>query len=259
MRSRRWAAALFSALLATVSFAPRARAGTPGDELLLKVDRATSSTSNKVWLINMRLVSTDGDVREAKMLMLQGTGERRIMRFLNPASMRNTALLSLGNHEFYVFLGPENRTRRLGASALNQTFLGSDFTFEDLSEVNFHLTFDAQIAGEAGGQTRLQLTPKKSGDSLWSKLVMTIDAHALIHRIEYYDKDGRHVRTLTRDNQRGKTTYESWVPTRLVMVNELTHHATELVIDVADPDHPIPDRVFSLRGLQRGDDLQFSP
>lgn len=236
-----------------------ARADLSPAELLQQVDRGLLSVSNKVWLINMRTISTSGAVREAKMLMLQGAGERRIMRFLEPASMRNTALLTLGNGEFWVFLGQEGRTRRLGASALNQTFLGSDYTFEDLSDVYLSARYDARIVDRAGDRIRLELTPKKPADCLWSKLLLTIDSHALVRRIEYYDKSGRHTRTETRSFQRGKTQYESWVPVRMVMVNEVTKHATEMLVEVADTDRPIPDTVFSMRGLQRGDDLQFAP
>jgi hypothetical protein len=191
------------------------------------------------------------------MLMLQGGPDKRILRFLAPAQMRNTALLALGAHEYYVFLGPESRTRRLGSSAMNQTFLGADFTFEDLGSIYFHELYNPRIVEKQGDNTLLELTPK--GESTWSRLLITIEAHDLVRRVEYYDKAGKHARTQTRQWRQAQSRYETWVPQRVLMVNEVSKHATELLLQVADTEKNIPADVFTLRGLQRGDDLRFAP
>jgi hypothetical protein len=244
------------AILCALCAAPAAAA--EADDLLAQVDRAISSATDKVWMIKMRVIATDGDVREGKMLMLQGSHDKRILRFLQPASMRNTAMLALGTNDLYVFLAGEGRTRRLGSSALNQTFLGSDFTFEDLGNIYFRDQYVPKLAGQKGDERILELTPKIPNIS-WSRLRLSVEEHGLVRRIEYYDKSGKHARTQTRTFERGKAQYESWVPVRVLMVNELTKHATELMMQVADADRGIPQDVFSLRGLQRGDDLRFAP
>jgi hypothetical protein len=248
-------AGLLAGLLAGL-FASTARA-SEADDLLLRVDKATAPTGDKVWLVNMRVIAADGDVREGKMLMLQGGVDKRILRFLAPASMRNTALLALGTHDYYVFLGQEGRTRRLGASAMNQTFLGCDYTFEDLGEVSFHDLYKATSVAHSGDDTILELVPK--AESSWSKLLLTVERHALIKRIEYYDKSGRHARTQTRQFKQDQSKYETWIPQRMLMVNEQTKHATEMLMQVGDADKSIPADVFTLRGIQRGDDLHFAP
>jgi hypothetical protein len=231
--------------------------GAEADDLLARTDAAIANMAQKVWVINMRIIAGDGDVREAKMLMLQGGTDKRMLRFLAPAPMRNTALLTIGAHDFYVFLPQEGRTRRLGSSAMNQTFMGSDFSFEDLGSVYLGGLYSPRIVGKSGEETILELTPK--GESTWSRLRVYADSHALARRIEYFDKAGKHVRTRTATWKQGESRFESWFPQRLLMVNELTKHATELVVQVADADRTIPSDVFTLRGLQRGDDLHFAP
>ena len=99
------------------------------------MDNATSGRANKVWICRMRSIGTDGNVREGRFLMLQNGADKRLLRFLSPADMRNTAMLALGKGELYVYLPADRRVRRLGTSALNQTFLGSDFNAEDLGSV----------------------------------------------------------------------------------------------------------------------------
>src|SRR5438067_7105465 len=79
--------------------AATARADAEADALLDRMDRATSGAANKVWICRMRSIGTDGEVREGRFLMLQNGGDKRLLRFLAPANMRNTAMLALGKGE----------------------------------------------------------------------------------------------------------------------------------------------------------------
>src|SRR6478609_3365975 len=225
--------------------------------LLDRMDKATQGTANKVWICRMRSIGTDGNVREGRFLMLQNANDKRLLRFLSPADMRNTAMLALGKGELYVYLPADRRVRRLGTSALNQTFLGSDFYAEDLGSVRLHDDYDARILGRSGNEVRLELMPKHA--SQWSRVVAVVIDHDLVSKFEFYDAKGKLSRTWTRTFERSKSRYEAWVPTRMLMVNELTKHATELIVEVGDSDKPISDDIFSLRALQRGDDLRYAP
>jgi hypothetical protein len=234
-----------------------AHADPEGDVYLERIDRAVAGTANKVWICRMRSISVGGEVREGKMLMLQSSGEKRLIRFLAPADLRNTAMLALGKGELYVYLPSDKRVRRLGTSALNQSFMGSDFVAEDLGEVRLQGDYTARVIGKSGNEVKLELSPKKT--SQWSKVIATVGDHDLVPRMEFYDKNGKLARSWSRIYERQKSHYEAWVPSRLLMVNEVTKHATELVVEVGDSDRPISDELFSLRALQRGDDLRYAP
>lgn len=249
-----WASVVAVALLVAGGVA---RADAAADQLLDRMDRAVAGSANKVWICRMRSMSNDGNVREGRFLMLQNAGDKRLLRFLSPADMRNTAMLALGKGELYVYLPADRRVRRLGTSALNQSFLGSDFSAEDLGSVRLRDDYDGRILGRSGNETRLELTPKHA--SQWSKVIATVTEHDLVPRMEFYDKSGRLARTWQRTYERQKSHYEAWVPSRMLMVNEITKHATELIVEVGDSDKPISDELFSLRALQRGDDLKYAP
>jgi hypothetical protein len=243
------------ALLVCCSGAAQADAGA--NALLDRIDRAVAGAANRVWICRMRSIGTDGNVREGRFLMLQNAADKRILRFLSPADMRNTAMLALGKGELYVYLPADRRVRRLGTSALNQTFLGSDFYAEDLGSVRLGDDYEARSLSKAGNEQRLELVPKRT--SSWSKIVAVVIEHDLVSRIEYYDRAGKLTRTWQRTFERARSRYEAWVPTRMLMVNEVNKHATELIVEVGDSDKPISDDIFSLRALQRGDDLRFAP
>lgn len=252
------ALACAAAVVATVAGGSgTARADGEADALLDRMDRATSGAANKVWICRMRSIGTDGEVREGRFLMLQNGGDKRLLRFLSPANMRNTAMLALGKGELYVYLPDDKRVRRLGTSALNQTFLGADFNAEDLGAVRLKDEFEARIVQRSGNETKIELRPKHS--SQWSRVVAVVGEHDLIPRMEFYDRSGKLARTWNRTYERQKSRYEAWVPSRMLMVNELSKHATELLVEVGDSDKPITDDIFSLRALQRGDDLRYAP
>lgn len=244
-------------LAALLAAAGVARADAETDALLARMDSAVAGAANKVWICRMRSIATDGNVREGRFLMLQNAGDKRLLRFLSPADMRNTAMLALGKGELYVYLPADRRVRRLGTSALNQTFLGSDFYAEDLGSVRLHDDYDARITSKSGTERRVELTPKHP--SQWSRIVAVVVDHDLVPRMEFYDRSGKLARTWNRTYERQKSRYEAWVPTRMLMVNEQNKHATELIVEVGDSDKPITDDIFSLRALQRGDDLRYAP
>ena len=243
--------------LALVCLGGVARADAEAEQLLDRIDRAVQGAANKVWICRMRSIGTDGNVREGRFLMLQNSADKRLLRFLSPADMRNTAMLALGKGELYVYLPADRRVRRLGTSALNQTFLGSDFYAEDLGSVRLKDDYDAKIVSKSGNETKLELTPKHA--SQWSRIVVIMAEHDLTPRMEFYDAKGKLARTWTRTFERQKSRYEAWVPARMLMVNEQSKHATELIVEVGDSDKPITDDIFSLRALQRGDDLRYAP
>src|SRR3954470_17262997 len=243
----------FAAVLALATCAGVAHADPAASALLDRVDRAVAGAANRVWICRMRSIGTDGNVREGRFLMLQNTADKRILRFLSPADMRNTAMLALGKGELYVYLPDDRRVRRLGTSALNQTFLGADFYAEDLGSVRLEDDFDGRIVARTGSDLKVELVPKHS--SMWSRIVATVGEHDLVPRMEFYDRAGKLARTWNRTYERQKSRYEAWVPSRMLMVNEVSKHATELIVEVGDSDKPINDELFSLRALQRGDDL----
>ena len=129
-----------------------ARADAEAEQLLDRMDRAVQGAANKVWICRMRSIGTDGNVREGRFLMLQNSGDKRLLRFLSPADMRNTAMLTMGKGELYVYLPADRRVRRLGTSALHQTFLGADFYAEDLGAVRLKDEYDAKIVARAGNE-----------------------------------------------------------------------------------------------------------
>src|SRR5687768_16087245 len=91
--------------------------------------------------LRMRLYDRQGRVRERALTMLRlrgqkGTGDRALIRFTYPNDIRNTAFLVWehpdADDERFLFLPALGRVRRIAGEEKQESFVGSDLTYEDI-------------------------------------------------------------------------------------------------------------------------------
>lgn len=89
----------------------------------------------------MRLFDRQGRVRERTMTLLVlkgagGKGDRTLVRFSYPNDIRNTGFLVWehpeGDDERFLFLPALGRVRRIAGSEKQESFVGSDLSYEDI-------------------------------------------------------------------------------------------------------------------------------
>ncbi len=99
------------------------------------------SVNNMQAEIKMTIINKSGQerVRELKTYSMK-TGdevEKSLIQFLNPADIRGTGFLSINNpegaDEQYLYLPALGKERRLSSDERGGSFMGSDFTYEDIS------------------------------------------------------------------------------------------------------------------------------
>jgi hypothetical protein len=91
--------------------------------------------------MRMRLFDRQGRVRERTMQLLAlkgagGGGDRRLVRFLYPNDIKNTGLLVWehpdADDERFLFLPALGRVRRIAGEEKQESFVGSDLSYEDI-------------------------------------------------------------------------------------------------------------------------------
>lgn len=146
---------------------------------------------------------------------------------------------------------------KIPPSMMLQAWNGSDFTNDDLvRESNLVRDYRVKLVGTdtLNSQTCwiLELHPRPDAPVVWGKLIYAVrQSDNLPARVDYYDERGRLVRRLLFyhvQKMGGRV-----IPTRWVMVNMLKpNHRTDVRLLRAEFDIAIPDRIFSLRELERG-------
>ena len=160
--------------------------------------RAKSSTSE----ITMTVHRPDWE-RSMEMKAWTEGDDDALVRFVAPAKDAGNATLKKGD-ETWVFNPKLNQVIKLPASMLAQSWMGSDFSYNDLSKANDILVkYTHRLIGseKADGHTvyTIEAIPKPDAPVVWGKQVVKVRDDGVMLGETYYDQDMKVVRTMTTE------------------------------------------------------------
>jgi outer membrane lipoprotein-sorting protein len=126
-----------------------------------------------------------------------------LVRFVAPAQDAGNATLKLGD-DTWVFNPKLNQVIRLPASMMAQSWMGSDFSYDDLSKANDVLTeYTHRLVGTAQGGGHaiytIEAIPKPAAPVVWGKQVIKVRDDGVMVAETFYDQDMKPVRSMTTD------------------------------------------------------------
>ena len=129
--------------------------------------------------------------------------EKTLVRFTAPAADAGNATLKTGA-DTWVFNPKLNQVIKLPASMMAQSWMGSDFSYDDLSKTDDLLTqYTHRITGQErmGGHTAydIEALPKPGAPVVWGKLTVQVRDDGVMLAETYYDQDMKVVRRMTTD------------------------------------------------------------
>ena len=209
---------------------------------------------SSIATLTMR-ISNDKGKHDLSMKMWSAGGEDVLLRIVTPPAEANTAVLKIGNDVWY-YLPKTNRTVKVPSAMTMNTWMGGDFTIDDLVKESF-LARDYVNAnsfhGDRGGIAvdEYTLTPKSDAVVVWGKIVLQVrQANQMPSLQSYYDEDGKLIRQLTFSDY--KTIGGRLIPTRLLMRSADKAGAnTTIVYDDVLFDAQITEGTFAVSNLPR--------
>lgn len=186
-----------------------------------------------------------------------------LIRFLQPADVKGSGFLSIEHDKDeesrYLYLPALNKPRRISAGEDSDSFMGSDFTYEDLDEMEFDDYSYNLLGNETINGTncyKVEIIPtseKRKKITGYSKMIYYVDQNTFIqNKVEYYDKHGSLFKILTSKEIKlvpGTTNfYRGYI---LTMENLKTKHKTILTYSNIKIDTDIDKDMFTLRFLER--------
>jgi len=217
------------------------------------VERVARLFSSKSIIATVKMQISNEDGQRTLLMKIWSLGEKTLVRITSPQDEAGTAILKEGS-EIWYYLPKSNRTVQVPASMAMNSWMGSDFTIDDLVKETF-LTRDYSIStsfvGKRGGVAVAEytLTPKAEAAVVWGKIILQIrQADAVPTWQGFYDENGQLVRELTFSDY--KLMSGKLIPTRLVMrpADKAGAQTTIEYEDIAF-DVPISQGTFSLPGL----------
>lgn len=210
--------------------------------------RANSSFA----VVNMT-VQRSSDTRSMTMESWTLGDDKALVRFTEPARDAGNATLQLGTST-YVFNPKLNQVIKLPASAMSQSWMGSDFSYNDLSrsqQVVDDYTHKLLGTKSSAGKTVyvIEAVPKRGVPIVWGKQIISVRSDGVLVEIEYYDQLGERVRVMTADKI--QTLSGRPYPTVLTMRTDAKPgQFTRVTTTSAQFDVEIPSYVFTKSNLQ---------
>ena len=219
--------------------------------LKLSDDSVNSDAPDQEYVTRMTLSSSGKQEKVIEMKIQQKGGVKRLVRFLKPGDVKGMSVLVESPDVTYVYLPQFNRTRRVAAHTSKQSFMGTDFTEQEMNIVRYDESFDPELVGKEGDEYVLKLTPKKGKEFAFAWVKMWIDSRdGLQTRIEYYNADNVKMKTQTRGEV--KVLEGVRTQTKVNMTDHIKKHATDIEILSNRENLGLKDDIFTVRNLEWG-------
>lgn len=244
---------LFLFVLLSVFAIPAQAEELTADQVLKKADDVVNMP--KVMSLTSTLtVSEAGKPDKVRQLNVWQSQGMRLVKFTKPASEAGIALLSTDTQTNYAYLPEYEKVRRIAAHVRNQTFMGTDFSQEDMAVSRYATEYVPKMVSQTAEAWVLELNRKPGGSAGYGKLVVSVTKdHFLFSKIEYYDDKGAKLKSEERTNLK-LFNDKYWILQNIKMTSAKDNHVTKLENTNFKFDENLPADFFSQRTLKRSAD-----
>ncbi|MCK4528594.1 outer membrane lipoprotein-sorting protein [candidate division WOR-3 bacterium] len=226
--------------------------GGTGDEILKKAEDAMNASKDRTATMKLTLIDKDGDSKVREIKMWQLGKEKRLIKFLSPADVKGVGFLVLSDNEMHLYMPAFKKTRRIASHVKNESFMGTDFSYNDIGKCQYTKDFIAEIKKETEEEYVLELTPKPKSDVNYARLIMRVSkAHYIPGKIEYYNKKGTLLKVMKNEHIEKVDSY--WTPKKVTMKNLKKKHETVMELVKVAHDTGLKNSMFSKRMLKRAE------
>lgn len=193
--------------------------------------------------------------REMSMKMWSKGTDYSLILVTAPARDKGTAFLKR-DKEIWNWQPTIDRVIKLPPSMMMQSWLGSDFTNDDLiressivEDYNHRLLGSESLDGR--DSYKIEMIPKENAPVVWGKILVWIDKQDFIQlKTEFYDEDGYLVNTMLGKNIKmlGGKKLASLLE---VIPADEEGHKTQVEYISLEFDKPIAESFFSLQNMKR--------
>ena len=222
------------------------------EEIVKKMDQLYRSETSHAE-IEMQITTPHWERTLAMTVWTKGM-DKTFIRITAPKKEQGVATLRIGN-EMWNYLPKTNKVMKIPPSMMMGSWMGSDFTNDDLvkesSMLNDYTYQLIEPEDATPDHVYIQLTPKEDSPIVWGKIVAAVRSGDYIPVWQhFYDEQGNLMRVLNFKEIKtfdGKTT-----PAVMEMLpqNKMGHKTVVRFVN-ATFDSKIDDKIFTRRNLQK--------
>lgn len=224
--------------------------------LITRIERVMDGKSSvSVMKMNIKTPSFE---RAVKMKVWSKGRDFALVKVLEGGA-RDTGMMTLKREkQLWNYLPQAGRVMKLPSGMMGDSWMGSDFTNDDLVKgSSLAADFDAKVekVGEQDGRKAwfITLTPKPNANVVWGRVEMVLDRESCLPLEErFFDEDGK----IARRMQFGELKKLGWrtYPMRMTVTPAEAGRQTVINYESVELDGDVSEDTFSLRRLQSGKD-----
>lgn len=219
------------------------------EEIIKKVEHNLQSESGYAEIT--MVVTTARGERTMKMQSWNRGNEKSFIKILYPLKDRGITFLKIET-TMWQYVPKIERTIKIPSSMMMQSWMGSDFTNDDMAkESSIVEDYHAHLRAEDEQNYTLTLLPKEEAAVVWGKIVMEVKKKNFVPlSATYYDEDDVAQRVLYYSEV--KVFGSHYLPTVMTLVPlNKQGNKTVVIMDEVQFDIEIDDERFSKSALKR--------
>lgn len=247
-------------LLTTIVFSSEGSNKNKGYQIAQKSEIYNQGFKGEESEMKMILLNASGEKIERRMLSkikeIQIDGDRSLITFTWPADVKGTKMLTWthkqGDDQQWLYLPAFKRVKRISSRNKSGSFMGSEFSYEDLSSQELekftykYIKDDKANSREAWVIERFP-SDKKSG---YTKQVLWMDKEYLnATKLEYYDRKGDLLKTSIFSDY--KKHQKWWRAGKIIMHNHQTEKKSILTWTNRSLGKSFSSKIFNKRNLNK--------
>ncbi len=263
---------MFKRLLFTLTLGSSLLLAQTGLEIMKKVlDR--DDGDNIVTNMQMQLIDKNGHKRIRDMKTYSkdiGDDEKKLIFFLAPSDVKNTAFLTFDykadekDDDQWLYLPALKKTKRIPASDKDSSFMGSDFSYFDmtepvLSDFTFKILKESVVKRKSGNLKvwQVEITPKNDevmNETGYLKSVAYVrQDNYMITRAKYYLKKAKRMKYMdVKKVEKIDGIDVATITTMTMKKGKRTLHKTILVQSNVKMNQNLKEDMFSIRTIEKG-------
>jgi len=219
------------------------------------VDDRRSSISTETAEMSMEITDSRNRTRSRTMQFwskIEGDDTYSLIIFSAPGNVRGTGFLSVnedGNTTQRLYLPTVGRIQLIGSGERGDSFMGSDFTYEDLGDQDPD-DYEFEWLEEYDERYRVRASKPESEQYAYVEFEIDKERYTLLN-IHYFDREGTQIKRLEAENFE-QLTDQLWSPAKMTMFDLVEERHTVIEWNNRTINEPVEEWRFTERGLRRG-------
>ena len=170
-----------------------------------------------------------------RVIEVEGEGDRTMLVFDRPRDVKGTAFLVHARKteadDQWLYLPALKRVKRISSSSQSGSFMGSEFSYEDLGDAEVEKYSHRFLREEPCGELECIVSERipVDRDSGYSRHLVWLDRNELrAMQIQFFDRRGTHLKTMLLEGYE-KHLDRFWRAGKQTMTNHLTGKSTVLL------------------------------